>query len=90
MYAYSYKILFTSLQAEGETQYANKAVFLDLRNTRSIQTNITIEMPKNIVLDSEHIVISAVGNNIFVYFYIFYFNYLLTTFLVTIINLFIY
>ncbi|XP_035739692.1 CD109 antigen-like isoform X1 [Vespa mandarinia] len=50
------------VKAEGETQYVNKAVFLDLRNTRSIQTNITIEMPKNIVVDSEHIVISAVGD----------------------------
>ncbi|KAK2582524.1 hypothetical protein KPH14_004819 [Odynerus spinipes] len=50
------------VKAEGETQYVNKAVFLDLRSTRSVQTNVTIEMPKNIVPDSEHIVISAVGD----------------------------
>ncbi|XP_014601165.1 PREDICTED: CD109 antigen-like isoform X2 [Polistes canadensis] len=50
------------VKSEGETQYANKAIFIDLRSEKSMQTNITIEMPKNIVQDSEHIVISAVGD----------------------------
>ncbi|XP_015181620.1 PREDICTED: CD109 antigen-like isoform X2 [Polistes dominula] len=50
------------VKSEGETQYANKAIFIDLRNGKSVQTNITIEMPRNVVPDSEHIVISAVGD----------------------------
>lgn len=49
-------------QAEGETQYRNRAVFLDLRTTRNIQTNITVDIPKNIVPGSEHVEISAVGD----------------------------
>ncbi|KAG7209379.1 hypothetical protein KM043_015478 [Ampulex compressa] len=50
------------VKSEGETQYRNKAMFLDLRDTRNIRTNITIEIPKNVVAGSEYIEISAVGD----------------------------
>lgn len=50
------------MQAEGETQYVNRATFLDLRNTKSTSINVTIDIPKNAVPGSEHIEISAVGN----------------------------
>ncbi|XP_017758263.1 PREDICTED: CD109 antigen-like isoform X2 [Eufriesea mexicana] len=50
------------VKAEGETQYINKATFLDLRSTTSMSTNITIDIPKNAVSDSEHVEISAVGD----------------------------
>ncbi|XP_076755633.1 thioester-containing protein 1 allele R1 isoform X2 [Xylocopa sonorina] len=50
------------VKAEGETQYINKAIFMDLRSRTSASTNITIDIPKNAVPDSEHIEISAVGD----------------------------
>ncbi|XP_076646328.1 thioester-containing protein 1 allele R1 isoform X2 [Halictus rubicundus] len=50
------------VKAEGETQFFNKAAFLDLRDSPSITTNFTIDIPKNIVPGSEHIEISAVGD----------------------------
>ncbi|XP_014472781.1 PREDICTED: CD109 antigen-like isoform X2 [Dinoponera quadriceps] len=50
------------VNAEGETQYKNKAVFLDLRNVDHAETNITIDIPNNAVPDSETIHISAVGD----------------------------
>ncbi|XP_076182301.1 CD109 antigen isoform X1 [Ptiloglossa arizonensis] len=50
------------VKAEGETQYVNKATFLDLRSTSSVSTNFTIDIPKNAVLGSEHVEISAVGD----------------------------
>ncbi|CAK9821472.1 CD109 antigen [Anthophora retusa] len=50
------------VKAEGETQYINKATFLDLRSTTHTFTNVTIDIPKNAVPGSEHIEISAVGD----------------------------
>ncbi|XP_063973145.1 CD109 antigen-like isoform X2 [Diachasmimorpha longicaudata] len=50
------------VKPEGETQYRNRAVFLDLRTASSLSTNISVDIPKNIVPGSEHIEISAVGD----------------------------
>ncbi|XP_011255612.1 CD109 antigen isoform X2 [Camponotus floridanus] len=50
------------VNAEGETQYKNEAVFLDLRNVENTGANITINIPNNAVLGSESIQISAVGD----------------------------
>ncbi|XP_067205128.1 thioester-containing protein 1 allele R1-like isoform X2 [Linepithema humile] len=50
------------VKAEGETQYKNKAVFLDLRNVEQAGANITIDIPNNAVPGSEIIQISAVGD----------------------------
>ncbi|XP_076663404.1 CD109 antigen isoform X3 [Andrena cerasifolii] len=50
------------VKAEGETQYINKASFLDLRSRSHMSTNFTIDIPKNAVPGSEHIEISAVGD----------------------------
>nr|XP_034179672.1 CD109 antigen-like isoform X1 [Osmia lignaria]XP_034179683.1 CD109 antigen-like isoform X1 [Osmia lignaria]XP_034179692.1 CD109 antigen-like isoform X1 [Osmia lignaria]XP_034179702.1 CD109 antigen-like isoform X1 [Osmia lignaria]XP_034179708.1 CD109 antigen-like isoform X1 [Osmia lignaria] len=50
------------VKAEGETQYINKATFLDLRSTSSMSTNLTVDIPKNAVPGSEHVEISAVGD----------------------------
>lgn len=48
-------------QAEGETQYRNKVVFVDLRDTDSMKTNVTVDIPKHFVADSEYVEVSAVG-----------------------------
>lgn len=50
------------VKAEGETQYRNKAVFIDLRNKNSFSTNVTLDIPVNIVPGSEFIEVSAVGD----------------------------
>ncbi|XP_071560506.1 thioester-containing protein 1 allele S3 isoform X2 [Temnothorax nylanderi] len=50
------------VNAEGETQYKNEAVFLDLRNADQAGANVTINIPNNAVPGSENIQISAVGD----------------------------
>ncbi|XP_021920080.1 CD109 antigen-like isoform X2 [Zootermopsis nevadensis] len=50
------------VKAEGETQYYNKAIFVDLRNKGSFQTVVTLDVPKNIVTGSDMVEISAVGD----------------------------
>lgn len=49
------------VKPEGETQYRNKAIFVDLRSKRELKENVTIDLPNNIVPDSEFIEVSAVG-----------------------------
>jgi CD109 antigen len=49
------------LQPEGETQYYNKAVFVDLRNKQTFQTTVTLDIPQNIVSGSEMVEVAAVG-----------------------------
>jgi CD109 antigen len=48
-------------QPEGETQYYNKAIFVDLRNKQPFQTTVTLDVPKNIVPGSDMVEVSAVG-----------------------------
>lgn len=48
-------------QPEGETQYYNKAIFVDLRNKQPFQTTVTLDVPKNIVTGSDMVEVSAVG-----------------------------
>ncbi|XP_011051552.1 PREDICTED: CD109 antigen-like isoform X2 [Acromyrmex echinatior] len=50
------------VNAEGETQYKNKAVLLDLRSAAQASANVTIDIPNNAVPGSEIIQISAVGD----------------------------
>lgn len=50
------------VKAEGETQYRNKAAFIDLRTQNELKKNITLDIPQNIVPGSEYIEISAVGD----------------------------
>ncbi|KAL1124405.1 hypothetical protein AAG570_001034, partial [Ranatra chinensis] len=50
------------VKPEGETQYKNMGMFVDLRNKRSYKTNITLDIPINIVPGSELIEIGAVGD----------------------------
>ncbi|XP_054284946.1 CD109 antigen-like isoform X2 [Macrosteles quadrilineatus] len=50
------------VKPEGETQYKNKAVFIDLRNSNTFNQNITLDMPAYIVPGSERIEVSAVGD----------------------------
>ncbi|XP_031779562.1 CD109 antigen isoform X2 [Nasonia vitripennis] len=50
------------VKAEGETQYRNKVVFVDLRDTDSMKTNVTVDIPKHFVSDSEYVEVSAVGD----------------------------
>uniref|UniRef100_A0A2H8TEP0 TEP1-F n=1 Tax=Melanaphis sacchari TaxID=742174 RepID=A0A2H8TEP0_9HEMI len=50
------------VKPEGETVYKNKAIFVDLRKETSFEKNITLDIPSNIVPDSEFIEIGAVGD----------------------------
>ncbi|XP_046746805.1 CD109 antigen-like isoform X2 [Diprion similis] len=50
------------VKSEGETQYRNKAIFVDLRNANKFETNLTVDVPRNAVVGSEHVEISAVGD----------------------------
>lgn len=49
------------VKPEGETQYENMAVLIDLRDNSKFDGNFTINIPKNAVLDSTKIQVSAVG-----------------------------
>ncbi|GFG28314.1 hypothetical protein Cfor_11328, partial [Coptotermes formosanus] len=50
------------VKPEGETQYYNKAVFVDLRNKQTFQTTVTLDIPQNIVSGSEMVEVAAVGD----------------------------
>lgn len=50
------------VKAEGETQYYNEAVFVDLRNKNKFETNVTLKIPKNFVKGSERVEVSVVGD----------------------------
>ncbi|XP_075211329.1 CD109 antigen-like isoform X2 [Lycorma delicatula] len=50
------------VKAEGETQYMNKAIFIDLRKGNSFSKNVTLDIPVNVVPGSELIEVSAVGD----------------------------
>ncbi|KAJ9588470.1 hypothetical protein L9F63_018160, partial [Diploptera punctata] len=50
------------VKPEGETQYSNEAIFVDLRNIENFQTTVNLEIPKNIVEGSDRVEISAVGD----------------------------
>lgn len=47
---------------EGEAQYYTKTLLIDLRKTNSFKGNVSFELPKNIVRDSEKIEVSVVGD----------------------------
>uniref|UniRef100_A0A8D8UYD5 TEP1-F n=1 Tax=Cacopsylla melanoneura TaxID=428564 RepID=A0A8D8UYD5_9HEMI len=50
------------VKPEGETQYKNKAIFVDLRKTNVFNLNVTLDIPVNIIPGSEHVEVSAVGD----------------------------
>ncbi|XP_018336565.1 CD109 antigen-like isoform X2 [Agrilus planipennis] len=50
------------VKAEGETQYYTKTLFIDLRNKRDFDGNLTIDIPKNFVPNSKSIEVSVVGD----------------------------
>lgn len=50
------------MQAEGETEYYSKSILIDLRRKPTFSGNITIDIPRNIVEDSEKIEISTVSD----------------------------
>lgn len=50
------------LQPEGEIQYYSRTILIDLRNIGSFKGNITYELPRNIVPDSQVIEASVVGD----------------------------
>ncbi|XP_059473013.1 CD109 antigen-like isoform X2 [Neocloeon triangulifer] len=50
------------VKAEGETQYVNDAVFVDLRDKDNFETNLTLRFPKNFVEGSERVEVSTVGD----------------------------
>lgn len=50
------------VEPEGYAQYRTKSQFLDLRETGEIETNFTLEIPKNVISDSIKIDVSVVGD----------------------------
>ena len=50
------------VEPEGVTQYENKAVFIDLRNSSEFKTKFDITIPANAVPDSTKIEASAIGD----------------------------
>jgi CD109 antigen len=50
------------VEPEGVTQYMNKAVFIDLRNSEEFTTSIKIDVPSIAVPDSTKIEASAIGD----------------------------
>lgn len=50
------------LQLEGETQYYSKTVLIDLRRNDFYRGNISLQIPKNVVPNSEKIEVTAVGD----------------------------
>ncbi|KAI4464831.1 macroglobulin / complement [Holotrichia oblita] len=51
-----------NVKAEGETEYYSKSILIDLRRKPSFSGNITIDIPRNKVEDSEKIEISTVSD----------------------------
>lgn len=49
------------VEPEGEPQYENMAIFVDLRDKTNFDGNFTVDIPKNAILDSTSIKVSAVG-----------------------------
>jgi CD109 antigen len=52
------------VKPEGETQYVNDAVFVDLRDTENFESNVTLRIPRKIVEGSVRVEVSAVGKQI--------------------------
>lgn len=50
------------VEAEGVTQYKNKALFVDLRSSSSFAAVLTVDVPKNVVPDSIKVQVTAIGN----------------------------
>ncbi|KAJ8876853.1 hypothetical protein PR048_021300 [Dryococelus australis] len=50
------------VKPEGEKQYHNKAIFIDLREKHKLKTNVTLDIPVNIVTGSEVVEVSTVGD----------------------------
>ncbi|KAJ9579455.1 hypothetical protein L9F63_024437, partial [Diploptera punctata] len=50
------------VKPEGDVQFSNKAVFVDLRNKKNFNTTIDLDMPNNIVQGSDKVEVSAVGD----------------------------
>ncbi|XP_026469847.1 LOW QUALITY PROTEIN: CD109 antigen-like [Ctenocephalides felis] len=50
------------VKPEGETQYKNKALFVDLRQKSDYMANFTVEIPRNVVPDSVQLELAAVGD----------------------------
>ena len=50
------------VEAEGETLSVNRPIFLDMRSTTSFEKNISIQIPKHAVPDSQKIFLTAVAD----------------------------
>uniref|UniRef100_A0A0A1WK50 TEP1-F n=1 Tax=Zeugodacus cucurbitae TaxID=28588 RepID=A0A0A1WK50_ZEUCU len=47
---------------EGVTEYANRAYFVNLKDTPEFKQSFELELPQDLVPDSEHVEVSAVGD----------------------------
>lgn len=47
---------------EGVTEYANRAFFVNLRETSEFKQSFDLVLPAGVVPNSEHIEVSAIGN----------------------------
>ncbi|XP_017784771.1 PREDICTED: CD109 antigen-like [Nicrophorus vespilloides] len=51
-----------NVKAEGETLYFTKTILIDLTKSNVFKGNVTFEIPKNVVPDSENVQVSVVGD----------------------------
>lgn len=55
-------VVVLRVEAEGVPQFVNKALFVDLRDVRSLESSLTAEIPENAVADSAKLQVSVVGD----------------------------
>jgi len=53
---------FLIVEPEGVTQFVNKSIFIDLRETHDFKSKISIEIPENVVPDSTKIEVAVTGD----------------------------
>jgi CD109 antigen len=54
--------VFLNVEAEGIKKFMNKAVLVDLRKTTPFLTQLTCDIPANLVIGSEEVQVSAIGD----------------------------
>lgn len=55
-------VVILPVEPEGVPQFVNKALFVDLRDTSSLESSLTAEIPENAVPDSAKIEVNCVGD----------------------------
>jgi hypothetical protein len=54
--------VFLNVEPDGIKQFTNKAILVDLRNATRLSTELTCNIPENVVQGSEQIEVAAIGD----------------------------